>query len=67
MKILKQVTRAVEIGGLDNTLRLPTAARISAGMKTTCAACGKPVTDEFFITGFKAGHRNMILHESCAQ
>lgn len=43
------------------------ASRISAGMKTKCDACGKEITDEFFIGGFKAGHANLKLHESCAE
>lgn len=65
MKILKRITAKVDIGPLDATLKLPTAARESAGMKTICDACGNAITDEFFIAGFKKGHPNMKLHESC--
>ncbi len=67
MKIRKMRPVAVEIGPLDHTVRLPMAARVAHGMKTVCDACGDPVTDEFFIGGFKAGHANMKLHEACAR
>lgn len=66
MTILVNRLVPVEIGPLDNTLRLPMAARRARGLKTVCVACGKPITDDFFIGGFKAGHPNMILHEACA-
>ncbi len=66
MKIRKMRPVAVEIGPLDHTVRLPMAARISHGMKTICDACGKPITDEYFIGGFKTGHANLKLHEACA-
>jgi len=67
MKIIKPTTHLVDIGPLDNTLRLPTASRIKHGMKTICRRCGKPVTDEYFIVGFKKGFPNMIFHESCIE
>lgn len=68
MQILKQVTKTVkkEIGNLDGKVRLPTASRISCGMKTKCDACGKEITDEFFVGGFKTGLPNLKLHERCA-
>ncbi len=66
MTILKPRIMPVEIGPLDHKVRLPMASRIAHGMKTKCDACGKPIIDEFFIGGFKAGHPNMKLHESCA-
>ena len=66
MKVLKQRLVAVDIGDLDHTIRLPMSARIAHGMKTICDACGKTITDEFFVGGFKAGHASLKLHESCA-
>jgi hypothetical protein len=65
MKIRVPTTRMKDIGTMDATLRLPTAGRIKHGMKTTCCVCGKAITDEFFIGGFKAGERNMMMHEAC--
>ena len=59
------VRRKRSIGRLDHALRLPTASRIKHGMKTICKICSQPITDEFFIGGFKGGERNMILHEAC--
>lgn len=67
MRILKMRPIAVEIGPLDRTVRLPMAARISVAMKTVCDACANPITDEYFIAGFKAGHVNMKFHEACAR
>ena len=58
-------TRLTDIGELDGTKHLPTAGRIKAGMKTICIRCMEPVTDEFFVAGFKAGMPNMIFHEGC--
>ena len=65
MKITVPTTKVKDIGLLDATLRLPTAGRIKRGMKTVCVVCHQPVTDPFFIAGFKAGHPNMIIHEAC--
>jgi hypothetical protein len=65
MRISKQTHRLVDIGPLDHALRLPTASRVLHAMKTICRACREPVTDEYFIAGFKAGENHMILHESC--
>lgn len=67
MKILKQRQVIVDIGPLDHKVRLPMASRIQAGMKTKCDACGKEITDEFFVGGFKDGHANLKLHEACAE
>lgn len=53
------------IGKLDGYLILPTARRIAFGMKTICEKCGKSVTDEKFLGGFKKGMHNMIFHVSC--
>ena len=53
------------IGALDHTLRLPMAGRVRSGMKTICDRCRQPITDEFFIGGFKAGMHNMKFHECC--
>lgn len=66
MKIRIPSTALKDIGPLDSKLRLPMASRLRAGMKTTCDHCGKAITDEYFIGGFKAGHRNLKLHEHCA-
>ncbi len=66
MKIRKMRPVSIEIGPLDHKLRLPTASRLSVGMKTICDACGEHITDEFFIGGFKTGHANLKLHERCA-
>lgn len=65
MKVFKTRLVPIEIGELDATVRLPTKSRISVGMKTICDACGRPITDEYFIGGFKNGHPNMKFHESC--
>lgn len=67
MKIRKPTTRLVDIGPLDFTKPLPTAGRIRAGMKTICDRCGKPITDELFIVGFKAGMPNMKFHADCVE
>lgn len=66
MKILKSRMVHVDIGQLDHKIPLPMAGRIAAGMKTTCDACGRAITDETFIAGFKTGHANLKLHEKCA-
>ncbi len=66
MKIRVATTKLKEIGELDLVRRLPNAVRLRKGMETTCCRCGKPVTDEHFIAGFKAGYPNMIFHETCA-
>ena len=64
--LVSKVTRhLVEIGPLDNVLRLQTGIRIKHGIKTICHRCRKPVTDETFIAGFKDGVPNMLFHESC--
>lgn len=67
MKIRRPTTRLAEIGALDSTKPLPTAGRIRAGMKTNCDRCGKPITDEFFIAGFKTGLPNMKFHAGCLE
>ena len=59
------VTRKRNIGRLDHALRLPMAGRLRRGQRTVCKICGQPITDEFFIAGFRDGERNMLLHESC--
>ena len=66
MKIIVQRPVAVDIGPLDHALQLPMASRIRHGIKTICDACRKPITDAYFVAGFKQGHRNMMFHESCA-
>ena len=65
MKIIVPTTKLKDIGELDATRRLPMAGRLRRKMKTICKSCGKPVTDEYFIAGFKKGLPNMIFHESC--
>lgn len=65
MKVIVPTTIVKDIGELDATIRLPMALRLKKGMKTTCDRCGKPITDPFFIGGFKAGRHNMLFHESC--
>ena len=67
MKIIKPTTHLVDIGPLDYIRRFPMAGRIKYDMKTICRRCGKPVTDEYFIGGFKKGFPNMIFHESCIE
>ena len=52
-KIVVPTTKLKDIGPLDNTLRLPMASRLRANMKTICDRCRKPITDEYFIGGFK--------------
>lgn len=54
-----------EIGNLDVTHRLPMASRIANKMSTICDVCRQEITDEFFVAGFKAGVRNLKLHERC--
>ena len=65
MKVRTQTTKLTEIGKLDFVLRMPTAPRIRMGIKTTCRRCGKAITDETFICGFKKGYANMLFHERC--
>ena len=57
--------RLKEIGKLDFTKELPMAGRMRKGMKTTCDRCGKPITSETFIAGFKNGMKNMKFHAAC--
>lgn len=66
MRVRKPTTHLVDIGPLEHAIRLPMASRIRAGMKTVCDACGKHITDEFFVGGFVTGHANLKLHEACA-
>lgn len=67
MKVIKTVTstRLVEIGPMDAHARLPMEIRLRHKMKSVCKRCGKDITDEFFIAGFKSGHPNMMFHEAC--
>ena len=65
MKIRKPTTKLTEIGPLDGVLWLPTAERIRLGMKTTCRRCGRAITDDHFVGGYKAGHVNMLFHRRC--
>lgn len=65
MKIRVPTTRLKDIGPLDTVVRLPTASRKRHGMKTICKRCGRPIEDDNFIGGFKAGQPNVMLHESC--
>jgi hypothetical protein len=67
MKVIKPTTHLVDIGPLDHTMRLPMDKRIQLGMKTICDRCGKSITDEYFVVGFKQGHRNMMFHEACIE
>lgn len=68
MKAYRPTQTLVDVGEPQGCLRLPTAGRIRAGMKTTCARCRKAITDEYFI-GAIGGTlpKNMLLHESCAK
>ena len=65
MKIIKPTTHLVDIGNLDTVLRLPMIGRVRNGMKIVCDRCGKSITDDFFIGGFKKGFPNMKFHENC--
>jgi hypothetical protein len=66
VKITKMVPCVVDIGPLDHTRRLPMARRLSRGLRTVCDVCREHITDEYFVAGFKAGHPNLTMHESCA-
>lgn len=65
MKISVITRKLKDIGPLDITKRLPMSGRIRARMKTICDRCRKPITDEYFIAGFKKGYVNMMFHENC--
>lgn len=65
MKISVPTRKLKDIGKLDQIKKLPMAGRIRAGMKTICDRCRKPITDEYFVGGFKKGLPNMKFHESC--
>ena len=65
MKIVVPTTKLKDIGKLDITKKLPMERRIARGMKSICDRCKKPITDEYFIAGFKKGYKNMMFHESC--
>lgn len=65
MKVLKPTTHLVEIGEPWAAGRLPTGPRIQLGMKTTCAICGKAITDDHFIVALVHGNQNLKLHERC--
>jgi len=64
-KISVPTRKLKDIGKLDRTLKLPMHSRIKLGMKTICDRCKKPITDEYFIAGFKKGFPNMKFHEKC--
>ncbi len=57
--------RLKDIGKLDQIRKFKTVGRIKIGMKTICDRCRKPITDEYFIGGFKKGLPNMKFHEGC--
>ena len=67
MQILIRETKTVkrEIGQVDWAKKMILAPRIKRGMKSQCAVCGKEITGEFFIAGFKAGQKNIMMHEAC--
>lgn len=65
MKITIPTTKVKDIGPLDQAMRLPNAGRKRIGRKTTCNRCGKAITEDYFIGGFKKGLPNMMFHESC--
>jgi hypothetical protein len=65
MRILVSEMMLTDVGPLDGALRLPTEARRRNGQRTQCVCCGTEVVSEYFIAGFKHGHANMILCESC--
>jgi hypothetical protein len=50
---------------LEHVLALPTVARISRGIKTTCAGCDGAIKDDFFFAGFAQGHPNRMFHWKC--
>lgn len=64
-KISVPTRRLKDIGKLDNIVRLPMSGRIKLGMKTICDRCRKPITDKYFVRGFKKGLPNMKFHEKC--
>jgi len=67
IKMIKPTVVDVEIGQLDKAGRLPTKSRLMRKIPTICDSCGENVTDEWFIVGFKSGHKNLILHEKCCK
>ena len=66
-KISVKTRRLKDIGKLDRTVLLPTSGRKKIGMKTICDRCRKPITDEYFVAGFKKGLSNMKFHEKCVE
>jgi len=44
-----------DVGELQHVHAMSTEARTTRGMKTICATCGEPVTEEYFYAGFAHG------------
>jgi hypothetical protein len=65
MKVRMPSIRMQDVGALEHVHALPTAPRIRHGMKTTCAACGKPIVSAFFYAGFAQGQPNRMFHFAC--
>lgn len=49
----------------DGTESLPMTGRIKHGMKSKCFFCKADILDPTFKAGFKTGHKNVLMHESC--
>lgn len=49
----------------DGTESLPMAGRLKRGIKSLCFFCKSTIVDPTFVAGFKAVHKNVLMHESC--
>ena len=65
MRVRMPSVRMQDVGPLNAVHALPTGSRIRHGMKTTCASCGKQITEEMFYAGFAQGQPNRMFHFDC--
>jgi hypothetical protein len=63
-KMLKR-KKPRKIFPLDGTESLPMAGRLKRGIKSLCFFCKSDIVDETFVAGFKAGHKNVLMHQEC--
>lgn len=49
----------------DGIESLPMSGRLKHGIKSKCFFCKQDITDNTFVAGFKQGHKNVLMHESC--
>ncbi len=63
-KVLKR-RKPHKIFPLGGTESLPMDGRIKRGIKSLCFFCKTDIVDPTFVVGFKQGHKNVLMHQSC--